>query len=1341
MDKCNHSNKKHFNNSVKKSICQNSIIRANVLSETSKYFLVNVNTKTISQVSLSLFCLKDLPTILVKGNVCKFVGERRKATKLCQQAFATGHFKSQGIFSNLRQFGNVDPTSVESITTVINNIGVALQRMKKIDSVKVALIMGKISLLLLELNSDTRSEFNKLDCLRFLYDVVVVCYDIKQEAAKYNAQGIESLMFTAIMHLVPAKIGKLLKAVSDYSSVKVCDDLNVMNKFVGVVLNAIEQICVDVFPEKLVSVISPVFKFCEHYKLVVKAEDVIKLASDSKFFLKPENVEKVDDLWADIESNGVIQDWMRTSGSLKVLVTKIERIRKIIEQYKHASRQEPFCFAFEGEPGVRKSVLMTQLVATMKKTTYTHIIKAAMDGKDFYDSYNNEEIFVMDDVGQSGPSQFRPFFNLIAPVKMPLDCAAANLKDTKFFTSESILFTTNRFMALENICRSDMIDNVKALWRRVTVFKVYDNLVQAHYFNTTSDRWESGFAKDVHLYMERNNISIPTSMARDDEARVLGWLYAIYEVFRSTKSEHFNSNINRISTQLVEDYRDTFLQPSFIDAVEQSNSSYVAALAEYYLCGVSEMLGKTLGLVTSLCSEFMESNYIYVVGAILAFLTGTVVVKNYSRFVTNRVMSCNGSLLIRQNAVSNASSSALSVQRAMKYIKVITERGEVTMVALISGHVILTASHIMRGCKYGHMTVYKTTPQDDFRMLDNIPIRVLWQDDMYDVCLLAYDSHFITPFKNISHLLDLKSKSKGTFLIHPEGIVALDGRIRKPGLFETWSYDVIGREHPYKHDRTDSIWYSGLQEAGMCGSIVYSEECGFMGIHVAGGEIENEGAAIIMSGKRKELIVSLLNDMLNVSKYDVGDKLVKSGIKLEANFHCSNPKKNTIVKSELYGLLPNMKEPVDPIINGPHTVKDSFKEALDHVEYVPDKLAREAVSWVYFDFQKFDGQPLSDKEVIKGTNVLAGMTNDTATGVFLENDRNLYIDFERGELTPLGHEELSKLRKKILSHTLDYEDIVAKEAIKIETRAFSKNKFPRTFRVLNMFVNYELKRLLGGFISKNINNKWQHGIMLSFNPYYEFHKIALGCQGRNLIASDVKFWDKKMVAQIQILIADFLMDMSGLDEKSDDYLILHTLLASLCNTPVAVNDDVYVTTHSLPSGCYITTLFNSLVQKAYLAIWYKQQRPDDQFYDYKNNVNTYIMGDDILLAVHDKVKQQCNALTLKESYTKLGLDLTDSMKKDVTEPFDHLDTLTFLKRRIVFNYRLGRYVGVLDESSLYSSLSWVDSTKDIEQVMRDKIGVFKERASYTRIMKKKFGNCLQLSPKNINIYSSITTIY
>ena len=46
-----------------------------------------------------------------------------------------------------------------------------------------------------------------------------------------------------------------------------------------------------------------------------------------------------------------------------------------------------------------QSVLSNLLCQALGDRVYAHIVKAVTDGKDWYDNYNDEPIFFMDDVG------------------------------------------------------------------------------------------------------------------------------------------------------------------------------------------------------------------------------------------------------------------------------------------------------------------------------------------------------------------------------------------------------------------------------------------------------------------------------------------------------------------------------------------------------------------------------------------------------------------------------------------------------------------------------------------------------------------------------------------------------------------------------------------------------------------------------------------------------------------------------------------------------------------------------------------------------------------------------
>jgi hypothetical protein len=80
---------------------------------------------------------------------------------------------------------------------------------------------------------------------------------------------------------------------------------------------------------------------------------------------------------------------------------------------------------------------------------------------------------------------------------------------------------------------------------------------------------------------------------------------------------------------------------------------------------------------------------------------------------------------------------------------------------------------------------------------------------------------------------------------------------------------------------------------------------------------------------------------------------------------------------------------------------------------------------------------------------------------------------------------------------------------------------------------------------------------------------------------------------------------------------------------------------------------------------------------------------------------------MEEFFNSLGMDMTDSMKNKICTPFQPVEELTFLKRYFRFHPKLGGITCPLDLRTVYSTLSWIDSSKDdLDIVLRDKINAF-----------------------------------
>jgi hypothetical protein len=358
---------------------------------------------------------------------------------------------------------------------------------------------------------------------------------------------------------------------------------------------------------------------------------------------------------------------------------------------------------------------------------------------------------------------------------------------------------------------------------------------------------------------------------------------------------------------------------------------------------------------------------------------------------------------------------------------------------------------------------------------------------------------------------------------------------------------------------------------------------------------------------------------------------------------------------------------------------------------------------------------LPDLEVIKGNSLLAPLNKDSSNGYNCDKEKEVYINFEKGEVTPRFSEELRAFEKSINEDNPDWEKLFWVESLKDEIRDKRKEGVPRSFRVGTIHQQFLMKRIFGNFVSNVIATRSMHEIMIGCNPIKEWplmYEKLVSSQG--VFAGDIKGWDGNMLGQVQRRVTDLMKEAyQGPDRK-----VMETLLETLVHSFVIVKDDLYLTTHSMPSGSFLTAIFNSIVNKYYTARWYfdcldrvaPMRFPSDKritptVMGFWSDVVDFVYGDDKLNAINAHT-HVLNAITMRDFFQQLGMDLTDSMKKPIQTPFQKLSEVTFLKRSFVYHNYLGKIVCPLDLMTLQSGLSYVDYTKVVSQVMGDKISTY-----------------------------------
>jgi hypothetical protein len=148
--------------------------------------------------------------------------------------------------------------------------------------------------------------------------------------------------------------------------------------------------------------------------------------------------------------------------------------------------------------------------------------------------------------------------------------------------------------------------------------------------------------------------------------------------------------------------------------------------------------------------------------------------------------------------------------------------------------------------------------------------------------------------------------------------------------------------------------------------------------------------------------------------------------------------------------------------------------------------------------------------------------------------------------------------------------------------------------------------------------------------------------------------------------------------------------------------------HGMPSGSFLTAIFNSLINLVYTVAWYISctGKKAATFYE---DVMPRLYGDDNMAHVLKKsLVPYLNALSLRDFLATIGIKCTTADKKPVDKMGESLDELQFLKRKFVFHPEINSVVGALDLTTLKSGLNFYDSSSedDEDKILRDKLNCF-----------------------------------
>lgn len=1212
----------------------------------------------------------------------------------------------------------------ESLYTMINDTSLIFKKVFSIggkilsaDAHVIQPLFLDITSLMLQHSTTTYNNWTPSYFLGFLARVA----SIYMRTKRFVAESLDVLLLVLGGMGLPDRVLNIFKRMNVLTSKKIGDNPNLILDMLSGISEFFHHMIEnsDWVPQVLKNYLCKLFILGKKQSFIYRMKSqLFSWDKDRKVMLDVTFRDEVRKLNQEIGMDEVFLDYIRTSPYVHVLFKKYEKLVKSLQSYESCSRVEPVCIVLEGPPGVKKTISAIKLVQLLGRSTYTHVVKPTEDGKDFYDGYNNEEVFVMDDVGQQGISQWRMIINMVSNMKLPLDCASVDLKDTKYFDSKILVLTTNNLSNISGLTKSDGITDIEALWRRCHIFRFNsENDVTYLHYDVNRSRFINGFPKNFN----RNNLK---ANIQGDHMNVIPWMTTIVKRLESLMNEYYCSH--QLTPSQIELMNEKMEEYDFVEAESWfSDLSFtgIGSVIKDYYDYVSDLL-------ENVAKKLFLENGTYTTLAIGLTYAGILITKDYfSRYSKNDskesitqewrkavVKSKVGNPVIYKGNVcliaEDDSAICESVKKQLYIFEFYKNEGgnPVYCHGYVSSHNALLPLHVVDSVAQKCSVYLNDVEMEKGNlMLDKVPFEKVFSDRMSDVAVVRFEKMTILPFKNYGYYFKpvIKDVYKNLSLVTSVGNVKLSHSVGK--LEGAVRYASSIGEHVVENPLTYSVTSPGL-----CGSLVVDDKYGIVGMHVAGNG--DMGVSVIFS---QQLLGKLNHHMSKVEGFHIENEIKEnkkhvnfSGMRIHSDYVKEPPKKSRLEPTNFYDFTAKTKVPANMTAfrdanSGENktlevrTMKNFKKDfSLDYYQTRMLKKLFERLIPYY--------SPLDMKTVIKGDDRIQGMNRDSVSGLAFPADKDEYLDFSSGVMYPEFESEYNLFYENVMNDKIKLDHVLQYFTLKDELRPKEKQNKPRAFGVDTILNQIEMKRLLGEVLIHTQKRKWDTGIMIGFNPYKDFDKLW------REISTTIRSWDfdfgeydSCIMGSIQRVLNEVLIERFKGNEN--DKKMLEFQLNLVITSYVLIKNRIYMKTHGVLSGRWETNLFDSIYNKAYSYLYYldccEKQNRKASVENFFQVLKDYVQGDDKLCGVTSD-EPYMDAVSMANYLTSLGMTVTTGSKGNVTEKEVPKHELTFLKRKFSRHNKIGRVMGQLSKETLDNMLGFYDNSKDYVSCITGKLSVY-----------------------------------
>lgn len=555
----------------------------------------------------------------------------------------------------------------------------------------------------------------------------------------------------------------------------------------------------------------------------------------------------------------------------------------------------------------------------------------------------------------------------------------------------------------------------------------------------------------------------------------------------------------------------------------------------------------------------------------------------------------------------------------------------------------------------------------------------------------------------------------------------------------------------------ESYRYEAPTQVGDCGAIigVYNSRLTrkLIGMHIAGCEASSVGYATPMTQELIEEALEALHaqDRLNIqSYYEVSpnidpkcDPKMPDGLFVpigKADKRVNGASKTVIRESVLHGKItePTTKpallrpkningEMVDPLLKalkkcGVQTAiidKNDLRAAAQNVSQIVMTQHNSTV-----DKGKYQ-RVLTYEEAIRGTlddQFMKSICRSTSPGY----PYMLYNKGTPGKKRWMGKDEefdfksmeAEQLRADVEQLIDDCAEDVIRNVFWVDTKKDERRENAkvdigktRSFAAGPQHFVVAFRKYYLPFAAWLMHNRIDNEIAVGTNPFsIDWEQLAkrLRSKGKKIVAGDFGNFDGSLVAQIMWEIYweifrpwfEIFLDPNT-EEGKRELKITYNLWTHIVHSVHIFDDNVYMWTHSQPSGNPFTALLNCLYNMIIMRLsWIgimKEKAPHLQtmasFCEY---VAMVAYGDDNEVNIADAVIDLYNQETISAKMTEMKHEYTDETKSGAMVKYRSLEDTHFLKRGFRFEREVARTVAPLRKDVIYEMLNWTRINNSVD---------------------------------------------